>query len=169
MEQKERPQMCSNSSQLQRNSLVALEQKHFLLHILGMCRHLLPRPQNSQRPWQISMQTGRRKINHPNNLFTKNTLSLWLGLFLGALRKIEVTLYHGPSGARSMQQIDTQKSFLEKGLRRQENVCQWICWQHDAAPLPHSICILVEYTDVSQPPPLFLVSPLPAHHPNLWH
>jgi hypothetical protein len=81
------------------------------------------------------MQTGRRKINHPNNLFTKNclslslslSLSLWLGLFLGALRKIEVTLYHGPSGARSMQQIDTQKSFLEKGLRRQENVCQWIC------------------------------------------
>jgi hypothetical protein len=60
-----------------------------------MCRHLLPRPQNSQRPWQISMQTGRRKINHPNNLFTKNflslSLSLWLGLFLGALRKIEVT------------------------------------------------------------------------------
>jgi hypothetical protein len=70
------------------------------------------------------MQTGRRKINRPNNLFTKNflSLSLWLGLFLGALRKIEVTLYHGPSGARSMQQIDTQKSFLEKGLRRQENV-----------------------------------------------
>lgn len=70
--------MCSNSSQLQRNSLVALEQKHFLLHILGMCRHLLPRPQNSQRPWQISMQTGRRKINRPNNLFTKNFLSLSL-------------------------------------------------------------------------------------------
>jgi hypothetical protein len=77
------------------------------------------------------MQTGRRKINRPNNLFTKNSLSLslslWLGLFLGALKKIEVTLYHGPSGARSMQQIDTQKSFLEKGLRRQENVRQWIC------------------------------------------